>query len=66
VVEVPETNFPAVQTIVSIIKTKVFIVETTVCGTKTPFSETEPIVYVSENGFLITDQRVGEVPTAFA
>jgi len=43
----------------------VFLVETTVCGTKTLFSEAETIFCTSETGFSITERTVGEVPAVF-
>jgi hypothetical protein len=61
-VEVPAKMVPAVETLVWTIKTIVFIVETRVCGTKTLFSEAEPIFCASETGFSITKKSVGEVP----
>jgi hypothetical protein len=43
----------------------VFLVETTICGTKTFFSEAEPIFYASETGFSTTEKTVGEVSAVF-
>ena len=64
-VEVPGTMFAAFETLVSTIKAIVFLVETTVCGTKTLFSEAAPIFYTSETGFSITEKIVGKVPAVF-
>ncbi len=47
------------------IKTVVFVVETTVSGTKALFSEAESIFYASETSFSVTEKTVGEAPAAF-
>jgi len=66
VVEVPGTVFPVIETVVSTIKAMVFLAGTTVCGTKTLFSEAVPIFYTSETDFSITEKIVGKVSLAKA
>jgi hypothetical protein len=48
------------KTIVSTIKAMVFLVETTVCGTKTLFSEAALILRTSEASFSFAEKTAGE------